>query len=162
MFSQSDKDIGCTNLVRHEIPLVDETPVRQSYPSLRPSQYELVKTHIGELLDRGVVRVSCSPYFSPILIVQKKDGAIRLWVDYRQLNAQTQKHAFPLPWMEESSDALGGATLFSTLDLASDYNQVPVVEQDKAKTEFCMPFGLFEFSRIMGLGYAMLLALFNT
>lgn len=69
-------------------------------------------------------------------------------MDYRQLNQKTCKDAFPLPRIEESLDALSGANWFSTLDLVSGYNQVPVAEKDKAKTAFCTPFGLFEFNRM--------------
>lgn len=69
-------------------------------------------------------------------------------VDYRLLNTKTRKDAFPLPRIEESLDALAGAQWFSTLDLASGYNQVPVSEQDKPKTTFCTPFGLFEWNRM--------------
>ena len=92
--------------------------------------------------------MSCSPYSSPIVVVQKKCGDIRLCVDYRQLNAKTRKDAYPLPCIEESLDALTGAKWFSTLDLASGYNQVPMAEKEKEKTTFCTPFGLFEFNRM--------------
>lgn len=78
VFSQSDGDLGCTNFIEHEIPLLDETPICQRYRRLPPSQYDLVKAHIQELLEQGVVRVSCSPFSSPILVVKKKDGSIRL------------------------------------------------------------------------------------
>lgn len=148
VFSQGEKDVGCTNLIEHEIPLLDNTPVRQRYRRLPPSQYEQVKAHIQDLLDREIVRVSCSPYSAPIVVVQKKDGAIRLCVDYRQLNSKTRKDAYPLPRIEESLDALTGAKLFSTLDLTSGYNQIPMAEKDKQKTAFCTPFGLFEFNRM--------------
>lgn len=148
VFSQGEGDLGCTTLVEHEIPLMDEAPVRQRYRRLPPSQYEQVKAHIQQLLDHGVVRPSCSPYSSPIVVVFKKNGEIRLCVDYRLLNAKTRKDAYPLPRIEESLDALTGAQWFSTLDLASGYNQVPVAEKDKAKTAFCTPFGLFEFNRM--------------
>ena len=148
VFSQGEGDLGCTTLVEHEIPIVDDGPVRQRYRRLPPSQYEQIKTHIQELLDRGVVRASCSPYSSPIVVVFKKTGEIRLCVDYRLLNAKTRKDAYPLPRIEESLDALTGAQWFSTLDLASGYNQVPMAEKDKAKTAFCTPFGLFEFNRM--------------
>ena len=97
-------------------------------------------------MDSQVVSESSSPYSSPIVVVTKKDGTIRLCVDYRQLNAKTRKDAYPLPRIEESLDALSGAKWFSNLDLASGYNQVPVAEKDKFKTAFCTPFGLFEFN----------------
>lgn len=148
LFSKDEGDLGCTDLITHEIPLQDEVPVRQPYRRLPPSQYDLVKKHIKQLLDSQIVRESSSPYSSPIVVVTKKDGSIRLCVDYRQLNAKTRKDAYPLPRIEESLDALSGARWFSTLDLASGYNQVPVAEKDKFKTAFCTPFGLFEFNRM--------------
>lgn len=148
IFSQGEGDLGCTSLISHEIPLLDNTPVRQPYRRIPPSQYETVKAHIRQLLDSKVIRESSSPYSSPIVLVTKKDGSLRLCVDYRQLNAKTRRDAYPLPRIEESLDALSGAKWFSTLDLASGYNQVPMVEQDKPKTAFCTPFGLFEFNRM--------------
>lgn len=69
-------------------------------------------------------------------------------MDYRQLNSKTRKDAYPLPRIDESLDALSGAKWFSTLDLASGYNQGPVAEADCFKTAFCTPFGLFEFNRM--------------
>lgn len=78
----------------------------------------------------------------------KKDGGLRLCVDYRQLNSKTGRRAYPLPRIDKSLDALSGARWFSTLNLASKYNQVPVAEADKLKTAFCTPFGLFEFNRM--------------
>lgn len=148
VFSQGEADLGCKTLVEHEIPLVDDAPVRQCYRRLPPSQYEQVKAHIQELLDRGIVRQSCSPYSSPIVVVFKKTGEIRLRVDYRLLNAKTRKDAYPLPRIKESLDALTDAQWFFTSDLASGYNQVPMAEKDKGKTAFCTPFGLFEFNRM--------------
>lgn len=148
VFATHEGDLGCTNLLSHDIPLLDDIPVRQRYRRLPPSEYEAVKTHINQLLESQVIRESCSPYASPIVLVRKKDGSLRLCVDYRLLNSKTRKDAFPLPRIEESLDALSGARWFSTLDLASGYNQVPVAEQDKPKTAFCTPFGLFEFNRM--------------
>ena len=95
-----------------------------------------------------VIRESSSPYASPIVLVKKKDGSLRMRVDYRLLNGETRKDAFPLPRIDESLDVLTGARWFSTLDLASGYNQVPVAEADRSKTAFCTPFGLFEWNRM--------------
>lgn len=148
VFSAHEGDLGCTNLVSHDIPLLDDVPVRQRYRRIPPSEYEAVKTHINQLLEAQVIRESSSPYASPIVLVRKKDGSLRMCVDYRLLNAKTRKDAFPLPRIEESLDALSGAQWFSTLDLASGYNQVPVSEPDKQKTAFCTPFGLFEWNRM--------------
>ncbi len=148
LFAKTDLDVGCTNLITHEIPLLDETPVRQPYRRIPPSQYEVVRAHIKQLLDSQIIRESSSPYSSPIVLVQKKDGGLRMCVDYRQLNSKTRKDAFPLPRIEKSLDGLAGAKWFSTLDLASGYSQVEVAEKDRAKTAFCTPFGLFEFNRM--------------
>lgn len=148
LFSKGEGDLGCTNLITHEIPLLDEVPVRQPYRRIPPSQYEAVREHIKQLLDSQVIRESCSPYASPIVLVMKKGGGLRMCVDYRQLNARTRKDAYPLPRIEESLDALTGSKWFSTLDLASGYNQVAMADADRAKTAFCTPFGLFEFNRM--------------
>lgn len=148
VFSAHDGDLGCTTLMSHDIPLLDDVPVKQRYRRIPPSDYEAVKTHINQLLQTQIVRESCSPYSSPIVLVKKKDGSLRMCVDYRQLNAKTRKDAFPLPRIEETLDMLSGAHWFSTMDLASGYNQVPVTEADRAKTAFCTPFGLFEWNRM--------------
>lgn len=123
LFSKEEGDIGCTELIVHAILLQDDIPVRQPYRRLPPSQYEVVKKHIKQLLDSQIVRESSSPYSSPIVVVTKKDGSIRLCVDYRQLNAKTRKDAYPLPRIEESLDELSGEKWFSNLDLASGYNR---------------------------------------
>ncbi|RVE58875.1 hypothetical protein OJAV_G00198510 [Oryzias javanicus] len=148
VFSAHDGDLGCTNLISHDIPLLDDTPVRQRYRRIPPSEYEVVKEHINQLLKTQIIRESCSPYASPIVLVKKKDGSLRMCVDYRPLNAKTRKDAFPLPRIEETLDSLTGACWFSTMDLASGYNQVPVTETDRPKTAFCTPFGLFEWNRM--------------
>uniref|UniRef100_A0A8P4KLL6 Gypsy retrotransposon integrase-like protein 1 n=1 Tax=Dicentrarchus labrax TaxID=13489 RepID=A0A8P4KLL6_DICLA len=148
VFSIDDTDLGCTNLISHDIPLVDDTPVRQRHRRIPPSEYEVVKEHINRLLSSQIIRESSSPYASPIVLVRKKDGSMRMCVDYRQLNSKTRRDAFPLPRIEESLDALSGARWFSTLDLTSGYNQVPVTEADRPKTAFCTPFGLFEWNRM--------------
>lgn len=72
IFSRGEGDLGCTTLVEHTIPLLDETPVRQHYRRLPPSQYDHVKMHMQELVDQGIVKQSCSPYASPIVVVKKK------------------------------------------------------------------------------------------
>lgn len=116
VFSAHEGDLGCTQLIAHEIPLLEETPVRQRYRRIPPSQYETVKDHISQLLESQVIRESSSPFASPVVLVKKKDGSLRMCVDYRRLNSKTRKDAFPLPRIEESLDALSGAHWFTTMD----------------------------------------------
>ena len=97
--------------------------------------------------NKGVVRPSCSPWASPMVLIRKKDGKWRFCVDYRKLNSVTERgDAFPLPRVDATLDSLAGSKLFTTLDLASGYWQVEVLEEDKSKTAFPTPYGLFEFN----------------
>lgn len=148
VFAVHDEDLGYTERVKHEIHLTDDTPVSQPYRRIPPTQYEEVKEHISGLLRKGVIQESSSSFASPIVLVRKADGGLRLCVDYRRLNSKTKRDAFPLPRIDESLDALGGAQVFSTIDLASGYHQVAVHEKDRPKTAFTTPFGLYEYRRM--------------
>ncbi len=148
VFALDDDDLGYTDKVQHEIHLTDDVPVNQPYRRVPPNQYQEVREHITKLLKKGVVQESVSAYASPVVLVRKTDGSLRLCVDYRKLNAKTRRDAFPLPRIDESFDALGGAKFFSTVDLASGYHQIAVSDKDRAKTAFTTPFGLFEYRRM--------------
>ena len=147
-FAWDDGELGYTNLLPHRITLTTQQPVAQRYRRIPPTQLQEVRDHLDELLKKDIIRPSTSPYAAPIVIVKKKDGSIRCCCDYRRLNEVTIKDAFPLPRMDECIDALAGARLFSTLDLASGYHQVAVDDRDRPKTAFTTPFGLFEWTRM--------------
>lgn len=87
-------------------------------------------------------------YASPVVLVRKADGSLRLCVDYRKLNSKIRQDAFPLPRIDECFDALHRAKFFSTIDLASGYHQVAVHEDDRHKTAFTTLFGLYEYSHL--------------
>ena len=148
VFSKDDDDIGCTDTIKHQIRLVDSKPISQQYRRIPPSQLDEVKQHIRKLLKNNVIRESTSPFASPIVLVRKKDNSLRLCVDYRKLNDKTIKDKFPLPRVEETFDVLHGSVMFSTMDLTSGYNQIALSEEDKEKTAFTTPFGLYEFNRM--------------
>ncbi|KAL0151937.1 hypothetical protein M9458_052744 [Cirrhinus mrigala] len=124
------------------------TPEQQPYRRVPLNQYQEVREHITKLLKKGVIQKSVSAYASPVVLVRKADGSLRLCVDYRKLYAKTRHDAFPLPRIDESFDALRGAKFFSTVDLASGYHQIAVSDRDRAKTAFTTPFGLFEYQRM--------------
>ena len=94
-----------------------------------------LKVQLQELLDKGFIRPSNSPWGAPILFV-KKDGTLRLCIDYHQLNKVTVKNRYPLPRIDDLFDQLKGARVFSKIDLRSGYHQLRIKEQDIQKTTF--------------------------
>ena len=93
-----------------------------------------------------MIEPSQSDYWiSPIVLVRKKDGSIHLCVDYRKLNAQSRTDAYPMPKVEDILDRDGKPKFITTLDLACGYWQVPVADEDRHKTAFTSPFGLYQF-----------------
>ena len=151
-FTKDDDDLGYMDAVKHCVHMTDDAPVAQPYRSIPSNQLQEVKEHIKGLLARKVIVESYSPYAAPVVLVRKKDGSLRLCVDYRRLNAKTVGDAYPLPRIQESLDTLVKAQYFSTLDLASGYYQITMDPRDQHKTAFSTPFGLFEYTRMpMGL-----------
>ena len=104
-----------------------------------------LKKQLAELVKSGFIQPSKSPFGAPILFVKKKDGTMRMCVDYRALNNITIKNAYPLPRIEELFDRLQGAKYFSKIDLRSGYHQIRIDPQDVPKTAFRTRYGHFEF-----------------
>ncbi|XP_057703686.1 uncharacterized protein LOC130922736 [Corythoichthys intestinalis] len=148
VFSHDDLDFGHATKVKHRIQLKEDTPFKQRPRPIHPQDYNAVRRHLQTLLDAGVIRESESPFSSPIVVVKKKNGDIRLCVDYRKLNSQTIKDAYALPNLEESFSALNGSQWFSVMDLKSGYYQIEMEESDKAKTAFVCPLGFWEWNRM--------------
>lgn len=115
---------------------------------IHPQDIEAVRKHLQELLSAEIIRESESPFSSPIVVVKKKNGDVRLCIDYRKLNLQTVKDSYALPNLEESFSVLNGSKWFSVLDLKSGFYQIEVEESDKQKTAFVCPLGFFEFNRM--------------
>ena len=112
---------------------------------------EEIKKQIKELLDKGYICPSLSPWGSPVLLVEKKDGSLRMVVDYRGLNEVTIKNKYPLPMINDLFYRLQGAKVFSKIDLRSGYHQLKIREQDIPKTAFTTRYGLYEYT-VMSFG----------
>ncbi|CAH2085257.1 unnamed protein product [Euphydryas editha] len=129
-----------------EIDLVDPHKTVQRRPyRLAPTEKQIVREKVQELLDAGVIRESSSPFASPILLVKKKDNTERMCVDYRELNSNTRPEHYPLPRIEEQIDQLSGAHYFSSLDMASGFHQIPIHHDSVEKTAFVTPEGQYEY-----------------
>jgi Reverse transcriptase (RNA-dependent DNA polymerase)/RNase H-like domain found in reverse transcriptase/Integrase zinc binding domain/Chromo (CHRromatin Organisation MOdifier) domain/gag-polyprotein putative aspartyl protease/Integrase core domain len=140
--------------VCHTIPLVPgaKPPHRRMY-RLSPAELEEVKRQVADLLAKGLIEPSSSPYGAPILFVQKADGSLRMVFDYRQLNKITVRDRYPIPRIEDLYDSLLGARVFSSLDLQSGYHQIRIADEDVPKTSFVTPMGSFQF-RTLAFGLA--------
>ncbi|KAD2394393.1 hypothetical protein E3N88_41370 [Mikania micrantha] len=121
------------------------TPVAKSPYRLAPSEMQELSNQLQELLDKGFIRPSYSPWGAPVLFVKKKDGSFRMCIDYRELNKLTIKNRYPLPRIDDLFDQLQGAQYFSKIDLRSGYHQLRVQDEDIPKTAFRTRYGHYEF-----------------
>jgi hypothetical protein len=119
---------------------VSRTPYRMSTPELVEQKLQL-----KEMMDKGYIRPSVSPWGAPVLFLKNKDVTLRLCIDYRQLNKLTIKNKYPLPRIDDLFDQLGGASVFSKIDLRSGYHQVRIKGEDIHKTAFRTRYGHYEF-----------------
>ncbi|GJX38754.1 putative reverse transcriptase domain-containing protein [Tanacetum coccineum] len=122
------------------------TPVAKSPYRLAPSEMQELSGQLQELQDKGFIRPSHSPWGAPVLFVKKKDGSLRMCIDYRELNKLTIKNRYPLPRIDDLFDQLQGSRYFSKIDLRSGYHQLRVHEDDIPKTAFRTRYGHFEFT----------------
>uniref|UniRef100_A0A672IWZ8 ribonuclease H n=1 Tax=Salarias fasciatus TaxID=181472 RepID=A0A672IWZ8_SALFA len=148
VFSLHEWDMGLAKDVEHRIRLSDPRPFRERSRRLAPADIEDVRKHLQELLQAGIITDSRSPYASPIVVVRKKNGAIRMCIDYRLLNSRTIPDQYTTPCIEDALNALSGSQWFSVLDLRSGYYQIAMSEEDKEKTAFICPLGFFQFERM--------------
>ena len=148
VFAKTDTDIGDITDFQMGIHLTDESPVNDAYRHLPRKLYDDVKNYLNDLIVNGWIQESKSAYASPIVCVRKKDGSMRLCVDYRRLNLKTVPDRHPIPRVQDLLDGLGGQTCFSTLDMAKAYHQGYVQGDCRKYTAFSTPWALYEWLRI--------------
>ncbi len=148
VFSRHSLDCGETKGFCHRIRVTDDRPFRLPYRRLSPAHYLKLKKTLDEMEDKEIIRKSSSEFASPLVLVWKKNGDLRICTDFRWLNARTVKDAHPLPHQADVLAALGGNAYFSTMDLTSGYYNIPLHEDDKKFTAFCSPLGLHEYNRL--------------
>ncbi len=141
VFSLHEWDVGCSKSTTHEIRLNDSRPFRERSRRLAPADFEDVRLHLPELQSSGIISESRSPYASPIVVVRKKSGKVRMCVDYRTLNQRTIPDQYTVPRIEDALHSLSGSRWFTVLDLRSGYYQIPMSDADKEKTAFICRWG---------------------
>ncbi|PBO56097.1 hypothetical protein CKX39_26525, partial [Escherichia coli] len=146
--------------IEFRIDLVPGTnPIHKRPYRMAANELAEVKKQVDDLLQKGYIRPSTSPWGAPVIFVEKKDHIQRMCVDYRALNEVTIKNKYPLPRIDDLFDQLKGATVFSKIDLRSGYHQLRIREEDIPKTAFTTRYGLFECT-VMSFGLTNALAFF--
>ncbi|KAA0067940.1 pol protein [Cucumis melo var. makuwa] len=137
----------------------DTAPISRASYRMALTELKELKVQLQELLDKGFIRPSLSPWGAPVLFVKKKDGSMRLCIDYRELNKVTVKNRYLLPRIDDLFDQLQGATVFSKIDLRSGYHQLRIRDSDIPKTAFRSRYGHYEFI-VMSFGLTNTPAMF--
>ena len=151
VFSFRSSDLGHTSLLHHRINTGSKGPIQCPPRRIPQARREDVRRLLREMLDNGIVEPSEGPWSSPIVLAKKKDGTLRFCVDYRKVNTITKRDAYPLPKIDDTLGTLGGSKFFTTMDLASGYWQVEMAPEDRPKTAFSTPEGLYQF-KVMPFG----------
>ncbi len=142
---------GRTQVLQHDIRTPSGTVVRQRPYRVHEARRCAIEEEVQEMLRLGVIEPSRSPWSSPIVMVPKPDGTLRFCNDFRRLNEVSEFDGYPMPWVDELLDRLGGTRYISTLDLTKGYWQVPLTEEAKPKTAFSTPSGHWQY-RVLPFG----------
>ena len=146
MFLLNKNEMGCTDTTEHIIKLTNSEPFKERFWRIAPPLVEEVREHIQEMLDRGAIRPSNSPWCNAVVLVRKKDSTLRFCIDFHQLNERTEKDSFPMPRMIDTMEMMVGAKIFSSMDLKSGFWQVKMAEESRPYTAFTVgSLGVYEF-----------------
>ena len=148
VFAVDKNDLGSYNQSKVRIELTEGArPLKQPLRRSTAEEKRIIKEEVNRMLNAGIIEPSQSPWSSPVVLVRKKNGEIRFCVDFRYLNSVTIKDAFPLPRIDDTLDALGGAKWFSTFDLQAGFNQLEIDERSRPLTSFSTMQGQYHFRK---------------
>ena len=140
--------LGKTDIIKHKIDVGNEKPIMRHSYRMPISVYPLAKESINEMLKEKVIEPSNSEWCFPVVPVKKKDGTIRIAIDYRKLNKISRKDAYPMPRIDDLLSKIKNARIFSRLDLKQGYYQIELEKSDKEKTAFRFDNKLYQFTRM--------------
>ena len=151
-YGLGSNQLGCTSQVEHSIETGDAKPIKRNPYRIPHALKPVVDEHIDDMIQREIIEPSTSPWSSSIVLVQKKsrDNSVkyRFCIDYRSLNAVTKPDAYPIPNIVDTLDSLGQSKIFSVLDMASGYFQIPIRPDHIEKTAFSCHTGHFQFIKM--------------
>ena len=148
MFTLKGDPLPCTTLTENKIILKTGETIDLRSHKLPEAHREFALDHINELLEKRIIRNSQSPFNSPIWIVPKKDNKLRMVIDCRQVNKDTDQDAYPLPVIDDILDQLEQAKFFSAFDMSAGSHQIPMQEESKKYTAFSISQGYYEYNRM--------------
>ena len=147
-FCNSEGDVGSAEELQMKINLSDDSPGEKNYVGVPKPLYPELKAYVDDLLNRGFITKSRSPYSSACVVVRKKDGSMRLCIDYRELNSTTISDRHAIPRIQDTLDSLAGQKWFTTLDQGKAYHQGFVDPTSHQLTAFVTPWDLYKWVRI--------------
>ena len=148
MFASSYLELGCVRNMPFTIRTTDEIPIYVRPYRKAETERQIINNEIKLMLEAKIIRPSSSPWSSPVVLLKKQDGSLRMCVDYRPLNKKTINEPWPLPRIDDIFDRMYGSYYFTSLDLKSGYWQVPMAEDSIEKTAFSTSDGHYEFLRL--------------
>jgi hypothetical protein len=148
MFASSYQELGCVQHMPFTIRTTDEIPIYTRPYRKAETDRQIINNEVKMMLDAKIIRPSNSPWSSPVVLIKKQDGSIRMCVDYRPINKKTINEPWPLPRIDDIFDRMYGSHYFTSLDLKSGYWQVPMADDSIEKTAFSTTDGHYEFLRL--------------
>ena len=148
IIGKDETDLGCTHTIEHHIDVQGAMPIKQRYRRFPPPMREEISKAIDKLVKQGIIEPSLSSWSSPLVPVRKKNGKLRICVDFRAINEKTKKDAFPLPVIADAVSHFSGSKYFSSLDLLAGYHQIPLSNESKEITAFSTGDELYQYTRM--------------